>query len=227
MANNMRQPIFILALICLTASPGYAAADAGAAGWVEEAPAAAAEIGSVRPLMIGQRAPDAQVLGVNGSRISLKRVLDGKQTVLVFYRGGWCPYCNRQLAQLRHIEATLRQIGYQVVALSGDAPEKLRAGVLDKPPPYTLLSDVRLDAARRFGLAYRVTAKDFLTSDFFDDWVKTRSSKFPGVEPALPVPAVYLVGPDGIVLYQYVNIDHRVRLSAEVLLTAAKVYGGR
>ena len=38
----------------------------------------------------------------------------------------------------------------------------------------------------------------------------------------LPVPAVFVVGTDGVVRYQYVNPDHHTRLDAEVLLAAAR-----
>lgn len=43
----------------------------------------------------------------------------------------------------------------------------------------------------------------------------------------LPVPAVFVVGTDGVVRYQYVNPDHRVRLDAKVLLAAAKAQMAR
>lgn len=38
----------------------------------------------------------------------------------------------------------------------------------------------------------------------------------------LPVPAVYLINPDGLITFQYVNPDYTTRINSEVLLTAAR-----
>ena len=49
-----------------------------------------------------------------------------KKTVLVVYRGGWCPYCNSQLSDLQDIENQILQLGYQIIAVSPDAPSFIK-----------------------------------------------------------------------------------------------------
>jgi thiol-disulfide isomerase/thioredoxin len=60
---------------------------------------------NVTPLLIGQSAPNSKLQTVDGDPVSLKALTMQKPTVLIFYRGGWCPYCNRQLAGLKDIES--------------------------------------------------------------------------------------------------------------------------
>lgn len=58
----------------------------------------------VAPLLIGEKIPNCILESVDGNTVSLESVLNGKRTVLVFYRGGWCPYCNLHLAALAEAE---------------------------------------------------------------------------------------------------------------------------
>ena len=45
-----------------------------------------------------------------------------RPTIVIFYRGGWCPYCNMQLSDLRLVEPKLRAQGFEIVFLSTDRP---------------------------------------------------------------------------------------------------------
>ena len=78
--------------------------------------------------------------------------------VLVFYRGGWCPYCNRQLAALGEVEQELRGSGYRIHTVSPDSREKIAETAAGSDFTYTLYSDAPAEAAKAFGLAYRVDA---------------------------------------------------------------------
>lgn len=145
--------------------------------------------------------------------------------MLVFYRGGWCPYCNRQLSQLRAVEASLKAVGYRIVAVSPDTSKHLRETLSENEIGYQLVSDEALSAARRFGLAYRARPEDFGSKAFFLKWRKRQGYGASQQVDMLPVPAVYLISKKGRIVYAYVNIDYSVRLSGEVLLTAARAYG--
>ena len=179
----------------------------------------------IRPLLIGQQIPDIALSDIDGKTVTLRALAAEKPIVLVFYRGGWCPYCSRQLSQLRAVEAPLLEIGYRIVAVSPDTPRHLRETADRGELRYTLLSDEALTAARKFGLAYKAKPEDFGSKAFHQAWRKRQGYGASQQEDMLPVPAVYLVSKRGRVVYQYVNIDFRVRLSGEVLLTAARAYG--
>ena len=86
-----------------------------------------ADAASAKGLAVGQVLPAATLTSSRGESVSLADVVRDKPTVLVFYRGGWCPFCTRHLADLGRAEAELRAAGYQIVAISPDPPEKLAA----------------------------------------------------------------------------------------------------
>jgi len=55
----------------------------------------------ISPLLVGESIPDAMLLDYKGNQVALNSIIKNKPTVLVFYRGGWCPYCNMQLGGLQ------------------------------------------------------------------------------------------------------------------------------
>jgi hypothetical protein len=81
-----------------------------------------------------------------------------------------------------------------------------------------------MTAAVQFGLAWQVPeslVEKYTTYGIDLDAASGQTHR------VLPVPAVFVVGTDGVVRFQYVNPDHRVRLDAGVLLAAAKAQMAR
>lgn len=173
----------------------------------------------VRPLMIGAAVPDAPLRALDGKPTTLREALGGKPAVLVFYRGGWCPYCNTHLRELKDIQKDLDALGYKTVALSPDTPEELRKTLDKHALPYALLSDSKMDAARAMGLAFRVDDKTVKKYEQYGiDLERSSGEKHHW----LPVPGLFLVDKDGTVAFVYANPDYKVRLKGAVLLSAAK-----
>lgn len=50
---------------------------------------AAPDANDVRPLLVGSTVPDVHVTAVSGELLSLRELVDGKPSLLLFYRGGW------------------------------------------------------------------------------------------------------------------------------------------
>jgi peroxiredoxin len=86
-------------------------------------------------LQNGDRFPPVSIRTVGGGEMLLPRDVEGAYSVILFYRGSWCPYCRGQLAAFARSRESLRAIGVEVVALSVDDEatsaalvEKLRLG---------------------------------------------------------------------------------------------------
>jgi hypothetical protein len=62
---------------------------------------------SVRPLLNGQQIPKVNLQDLNGKTVDLAEFTQQKPTIFFFYRGGWCPFCNNQMGQLKTIEPEL------------------------------------------------------------------------------------------------------------------------
>lgn len=174
----------------------------------------------VRPLLPGMGAPQVRFLDVSGDPVGLEPNALDKPLVLTFYRGGWCPYCNLHLAELRTAEAELAELGFDVWFASPDRPELLAEG--DQGGlGYRLLSDSGLEAAQAFGIAFRLepAALERMASMGMD--LEKRSGQAHG---ALPAPATFIIGRDGTIQFSYVNPDYSVRLDPGILIAAARAY---
>lgn len=110
----------------------------------------------VTPILINTTIPDVTVKTVAGEDISLHEVVKEKPTIFVFYRGGWCPYCSRHMAELAQVEEELIDLGFQIAGISVDRPEVLRKTLTDVKLDYMLLSDSPANAIKAFGLAFTV-----------------------------------------------------------------------
>ncbi len=174
---------------------------------------------ALQPLMIGAPIPDVMLKTAMGESVNLRAAATEQPLVLIFYRGGWCPYCNVHLGQLQEIDPQLRELGYRIVAVSPDRPEELGKSITKDQLTYTLLSDSTMEAAQAFGIAFEVEQPmlDKLASYNID--LEAASGEDHHM---LPIPAVFLIGTDGVIEFVYANPDYKTRLAPAVLLAAAK-----
>lgn len=167
----------------------------------------------VSPLLAGEKIPVLQLRKSSGEPFDLNKSVSETPTILVFYRGGWCPYCSKQLSGLQEIEKDLTKMGYQVIAISTDSPENLSKTMNKEKLSYTLLSDADLNAAKRFGIAFK-SPKNY-------DKFLPETSGGKNVDKLLPVPSVFILNKKGNILFEYINPDITQRLSAPLLKAAA------
>ncbi|MGH7143965.1 MAG: peroxiredoxin-like family protein [Planctomycetota bacterium] len=202
-----------------------APAPAGESAPTAAAPAAdlpagvAASADQIHPLLTGATLPAITVLDPEKKAVDLNAVVRAKPTVLIVFRGGWCPYCNRHLQAMQDAEPALLALGYQVIAITADTPDRLPADAAKDGVKYALYSDPGLAAARALGLAFRL---DPATVAKYRGW-NIDLVQLPGrSDGMLPVPAAYVLNQAGVIEYEYVNPDFRVRADTDVLLAAAK-----
>ena len=175
----------------------------------------------VQPLLAGMKAPAFTVRDVEGGVFEFTGEAMGKPVVLTFFRGGWCPYCNLHLSEMRLAEKQLEEMGFNIWFISIDKPEFLLESLADPEIGYTIYSDSSLDATRAFGLAFRVD--DELNKRYLSYNIDLEKASGE-THHVLPAPATYIIGNDGIINFAYINPDYKVRLHPDVLLAAAKAY---
>lgn len=179
------------------------------------------EASQVQPLLPGMAAVNFDVLDVHGQPVHFDAQNLNKPLVLTFFRGGWCPYCNLHLAELRKAEAELKAMGFDIWFVSIDQPEVLYES-LDQPDiAYTIYSDSKLQATRAFGLAFRMP--DEMVERYLE-WDIDLEAASGETHHVLPAPATFIIGSDGIIQFEYTNPEYKVRLHPDVLLAAARVY---
>lgn len=170
-------------------------------------------------LKTGSIAPNPALMTIDGEATTLNSIRNGEPTILAFYRGGWCPYCNRQLSALQEIMPELKEKGWKLVALSPDKPEELNKTVEGQKLEYTLLSDSKMNAAKEFGVAFQL---DEPTINFLKGYKIDVEAASGENHKQLPVPSVFLIDADGKITFAYSNPDYKSRLSNEELLKAVE-----
>jgi peroxiredoxin len=197
----------------LLTSAAFALASVSALAAIADSPE------SARPLAVGAHAPVVPLKTADGADFDLAAAFAAKPTVLIFYRGGWCPFCNRHLAALAEHETDLRALGYQIIAISPESGPALTRLEDKQHLRYRLLSDSGFQAGPAYGVAYRVPAAT--ARGYLDNGITL--SRIPGSEDSwLPVPAAFLVSRDGVIRFVHANPDYRVRIPVADLLAAAK-----
>ncbi len=173
----------------------------------------------VCPATPGTEFPDMNVTTVNGESYSITESVRNEPAIVIFYRGGWCPYCNMHLQELRTIENELIEMGYNIYAVSPDTPGKLAESIETHDMQYTLLSDSDLLLGQALGIVFQEEAERV-------EWLREHAmdiEEYSGSDHnLLPVPAVFIIDKDAEIKFSFVHPDYRIRLDSNVLLTAAR-----
>ena len=166
------------------------------------------------PLLIGESIPKATLQDSEGKQVELSKLLGNKPTVLVFYRGGWCPYCSVQLSGLVKIEKEILDLGYQMIAISPDDYRNLQTTESKESINYTLLSDPDAKFIQQMGIGFK-------TPLMLKGFIATKGQKGETSE-IMPVPSVMIVNEKGKILFEYLNPNYKERISGEMLLAVLK-----
>jgi len=186
---------------------------------------AAQTAAEIQPLKAGDNAPFFTVETVDDERFDFDPRKLERPALLISFRGGWCPFCNMHLSELRHVIPEINRMGIDVLFLSGDRPELLFSSLKRETQDdiaglgYTILSDANAQAAVALGIAFKVSART----------IKGRHNKGQDIEESsmarhgvLPVPAVFAVNSAGTITFAYANPNYKVRVPVDELLAAAR-----
>ena len=168
----------------------------------------------ISPILIGETLPNGNFQNVEGEYIQLKAILEEKPTILVFYRGGWCPYCNVQLSGLVEIEEDILELGYQIVAISPDDFKNLQSTIENNSTKYKLLSDPNGKFIKEIGIAFK-------TSSSLKEYITGKGQKGE-TSSVMPAPTVMIVDKKGVIKFEYINPNYKERISGEMLLSVLK-----
>lgn len=167
----------------------------------------------ISPLLIGAELPKVTVQKTDSTLVSVRDLTNKKKTVLIVYRGGWCPYCNQHLKNVATIENEILSLGYQILAVSPDSPSSL-SKTLDKDQlNYTLLSDSKGELLNALGITFEAPL-------IYKPIISKGSNKVN--KNFLPVPSVYVINEDNKIVFEYIAPDYKHRISEQLLLAVLK-----
>lgn len=167
-------------------------------------------------LQPGDPAEDAALQNASGETVRLAEQWARGPVVLVFYRGGWCPFCNLQLRAYQGILPDIEALGARLIAISPQSPDHADAQQEKEALRFDVLSDQDGVAAERYRLLFELPPSlsetmankmhlDLTAYNATDRWI-------------LPVPATFVIDRSGVVRYAYANPDFMQRLEPGVVL---------
>lgn len=170
-----------------------------------------------RALKVGDKAPAFTLKDPEGHEVSSAALLEQGPLIVSFYRGVWCPYCNMDLQALQAALPEFEKLGARLVATSPQTAPNSRKSVRQNELTFPILSDPGNAIAAAFGL--RFTMPDYLVELYKS--LKNDLAVFNG-DPSwtLPMPARFVIAPDGTILYAEVNPDYTRRPEPEEMLPA-------
>ncbi|SDV50266.1 peroxiredoxin-like family protein [Chitinasiproducens palmae] len=167
----------------------------------------------------GDRAPAFTLDAPDGTQVSSADLLRRGPLVTTFYRGVWCPYCNMELQALQDVLPDIEAAGASLVAISPQLPVNSRKSVRQNALTFPILSDPHNDVGAAFGL--RFALPDYLIALY-----KSLRNDLPAFngDPSwtLPMPARYVIAPDGTIVYAEVNPDYTHRPEPSEMLPAIR-----
>jgi peroxiredoxin len=166
----------------------------------------------------GTRLPDGKLLDVAGQPTTLADTLAGKPAVIVFYRGGWCPYCNIALRTYQaQLVPALAERGIPLIAISPQTPEGSLSTKQAKELTFTVLSDPGNQIARQLGIL--TAPNDSARAAQLQlglDLTQVNADRTAG----LPMPAVIIADAAGVIRWIDVHRDYTARTEPGQILQA-------
>ena len=141
----------------------------------------------------GDQAPDLSLTSADGSETRLSDLWKQGVTALTFYRGDFCPACNRYLHSIEEQTDARREAGVRIVAVSTDRPDLERETVQRHGLSFPVLSDLERRATDAYDIVYNEMEGH-------------------------AEPAVFLISPEGVVLYEAITSGPLGRPSVDDLL---------
>ncbi len=180
---------------------------------------AAVAQGKPEGLFLNSKAPDFKLKDQSGNEVSLKQLRKKGSTVLIFYRGNWCPYCNKQLKSLQDSLSLITAKGAQLVAITPEANAGIDSTIAKTGAAFPILYDEGGKMLEAYQVSFKVDDKTVNRYKMAGiDLAKNNGQK----EVMLPVPAVYIINKEGSITYRYFDENYRKRVSVKEIVDNIK-----
>ena len=139
-------------------------------------------------------APGGTVLSRDGKPVELASIWGNQRTLVIFYMGGWCPHCAKQLGDLNNAQKQFTDRNVKIIGISADAPAAAGAMRDKLTLGFDLYSDAELTVISKWGV-----------EDFGNRIAR---------------PAAFIVEPGGAISYRKVGAKPEDRPTVDELLAA-------
>jgi len=182
-------------------------------------------LGTLPPGMgvpVSERAPDVSIQDADGRAVQISGLVASGPILLVFYRGGWCPYCNFQIRELTGVYPELERRGVTPVAVSVDRVEESARTRATYTIPFPVLSDPDLASHHAFGVVHHADEAEVERLRGFGLDIERASGRD---HHDFAIPSMFVIDRERVVRWAHADADYKVRPSTAQLLAALDALG--
>ncbi|HSU29414.1 MAG TPA: peroxiredoxin-like family protein [Chitinophagaceae bacterium] len=166
-------------------------------------------------LFIGSKASDFKGKDQFEQEIRLKDLLKKGKVVLLFYRGYWCPYCNKELLRFQDSLQLIRDKGATLIAVTPEKPENITKTMEKTMAQFSILFDDGLKIIKAYDVDFEV--QENVLKRYKNSGIDIEANN--GVNGKwLPVPAVYIIDKESTISYRFFEPDYKKRPSVKEIL---------
>ncbi len=176
----------------------------------------APSLDEVKGAQVGDTVKNFSLSDQNGQTFTLTEALKDGPVVLVFYRGQWCPYCNKHMSHLQDSLPLIGAKGARVIALSPENPAYLEKMEIKTGAKFSLLYDSSYQIAKRMDVLFdpgeqlvkkydRISGKPLTEVHGTDNTL-------------LPVPATFIIDQDGVIVWRHFDTNYKERSGIDAIL---------
>ncbi|QHS54908.1 AhpC/TSA family protein [Mucilaginibacter sp. 14171R-50] len=167
-------------------------------------------------LKTGDTAPNFSAKDNSGKTVDLKELLKShKSVVLFFYRGQWCPYCNRQMQHIQDSLQLLTNKKAYVIGVTPETSENITKTVAKTKAAYSIVQDKGYSIMKSYGVNY---VMDEATVTKYKGYGLDMTKANGNSDNVLPVPATYVINSAGKIAFVHFDKDYSKRASVKDIL---------
>jgi len=174
------------------------------------------KVEEVRGLAVGVQAPMFHAMAADSTQLYLDSALQKGFVVIIFYRGFWCPVCNKHLSSIQDSLKMIEDLGVKVLAISPEKPEYLNKMAEKTDAEFTLLYDENYKIATAYDVLYTPKkGQTFVYNTLLGAKLKKTHSDN---SQQLPIPATYIISSDGVIVWRQFDPDYHNRSSIKEIV---------
>lgn len=174
-----------------------------------------AQIDSLNYLKIGDKAPLFEIKNQNNQSIKLDSLLKQGKVVIVFYRGAWCPYCNKHMSHLQDSLNLILDKGASVIAVTPEVEASIEKTISKTKATFNIAHDSAYIIMKQYGVAFKVNESTVKKYKLFGiDLEESNGNK----DNILPVPATFIINQNGTIEFIHFDENYKKRLSVNSII---------
>lgn len=167
-------------------------------------------------LQVGNTVKDFSAINLHGSKFNLSETLKEGSVVVIFYRGQWCPICNKQLSNLQDSLQMIYEKGASIIAVSPEKSEFLKRTAEKTHASFSLLYDEEYKISDLFDVTFK---PDSISRIMYNTILRANlKNTHSDNSERLPIPATFIINRDGKIVWRHFDPNYKKRATVSDII---------